>query len=87
MARIFSINFIYNDEAETAMISVKINPFITEYIIGMMNEELALVLPGNRIISNTSGELSFANTATGETTELMQDIINAIQQHLQPASV
>jgi hypothetical protein len=81
MARIFSINFLFNGETETAMVTVRDTAFFTEYTLTMMNEDLEQALPGNRIIGNTSHKLFFENTG-GETTALMAVILNAVEEHV-----
>ena len=51
MARIFSINFLHQNELQSAIVSVRTTPFFTEYTVNPMNEELIEELPSTKIIS------------------------------------
>lgn len=82
MARIFSINFTYQGEDYTAMVTVRNTAFYTEYNL-RLDEELAHCLPGNKIISTHTNELIFVNATFDECTPLMEELLNAIRQHLQ----
>lgn len=87
MARIFSINFLHQNELQSAIVSVRTTPFFTEYTINPMNEEVIEELPSTKIISAGPGQFSFSGVSKDGTTPLMKDIIRAIAQHLQPATV
>ena len=80
MSRIFSINFIYEDEVHIAMITVRKTPFFTEYCLRLNNDEIAAQLPSDKIISITPGELIFSNAQEGSTL-LMKEILNAVAEH------
>ena len=82
MARIFSINFDYEGEQHSAMVTVRITPFFTEYSL-MMENGIRDQLPGSIIISTSSNTLIFANATFDETTPLMQVILNAVSHHIQ----
>lgn len=82
MARIFSINFDYDGEQYTAMVTVRITPFFTEYSL-MMDTIISEQLPGHIIISTPSNALIFANATFDETTPLMLTILNAVRSHIQ----
>jgi hypothetical protein len=87
MARIFTINFFYKTELESAIISVRTTPFFTEYTINPMDEEIMEKLPLKKIISSAPGQFSFVDFTKEQFTPLMKNIIEAIAQHLQPATV
>ncbi|HEY1111917.1 MAG TPA: hypothetical protein VGE66_00085 [Chitinophagaceae bacterium] len=87
MARIFSIQFDYEGSVHTAMVSVRATPFFTEYSINMLDEELMLQLPGNKILSTEPNHLAFMNTSPKEVTPLMECILNAVSHHLQTTTV
>ena len=83
MARIFSINFIYENIPLTAMIAVRQTPFFMEYTLSMLPPEIMEQLPGNKIISTGPGQLIFANATLDESTYLMKEILQAVSYHLQ----
>jgi hypothetical protein len=87
MARIFSINFFHDGYPLTAMVSVRVTPFYTEYSIGMLPDEIAQELPGNKIIATGQNQLIFANATLDHSTELMQNILIAVADHLQTTKV
>jgi len=87
MARIFSIHFSHEGYPHTAMVSVRNTPFFTEYTIGMLPDEIAEELPGNKIISTGQNQLIFANATLDHSTELMQNILKAVADHLQTTIV
>lgn len=81
MARIFSINFDYEGEQCSAMVTVRTTPFFTEYTL-LMDVLIAEQLPGTKIISTTSNSLFFANATFDDTTPLMSIILNAVRSHV-----
>lgn len=87
MARIFTINFTYENMPHTAMIAVRQTPFFSEYSISMLPEEIMQQLPGNKIISTGSNQLLFANATLDETSELMNEVLRAVAEHLQTTTV
>ena len=87
MARIFSINFMHESQLYTAMISVRQTPFFMEYTLGMLPEEIMQQLPGNKIISTGPNQLIFANATLDESSELMNEILRAVVDHLQTTTV
>ena len=82
MARIFTINFHYDDAFYNAVVSVRSTPFYTEYILTNFNEELLKSLPGNKIISKGSGHFIFQNANDEHSDLLMKTIIRAVSEHL-----
>ncbi len=87
MARIFTINFFYKNDLRSAIVSVRITPFFTEYTINPMEEEVTEELLSKKIISSAPGQFYFVDCPKEQLTPLMNDIIKAIAQHLQPATV
>lgn len=87
MARIFTINFTYENAPLTAMIAVRQTPFFMEYTISMLPSEIMQQLPGNKIISTGPNQLIFANATLDESTELMNEILRAVVGHLQTTTV
>ena len=82
MARIFNIYFTYDDILHNAIVSVRITPFFTEYIIGNLDEDLRVMLPDNKIFSQSPGQLFFQNITAEHSVELMNVIIKNINRHL-----
>ncbi|HEX8316389.1 MAG TPA: hypothetical protein VF609_15405 [Flavisolibacter sp.] len=82
MARIFNIYFTYEDVLHNAVVSVRTTPFFTEFILGNLDTDLILLLPGNKIISQSPGHLFFQHTSPHHSDLLMNEIIKSIKQHL-----
>jgi hypothetical protein len=87
MARIFTINFTYENAPLTAMISVRQTPFFMEYTLSMLPDEVMALLPGNKIISTGPNQLIFANATLDESNQLMKEVLNAVSFHLQTTIV
>lgn len=87
MARIFSINFTYNEQTYGALISVRITPFFTEYHINMLEDELLNELPEKRIIAGSNGLLSFPDVRMENETGLMVTIRKAVSDYLHTVPV
>ena len=83
MARIFSIHFMYNDILYNAMVSVRTTPFFTEYSINMLDETIAEQLPNNKIISTSKNSFVFYDSTSQNSPSLMNEIIKAVEYHLQ----
>ena len=82
MARIFNIYFNYDDVLHSAIVSVRTTPFFTEYSLGNLDADLAYLLPGNKVLSQTTGQLFFQNISSHHSVELMNEIIKSILKHL-----
>ena len=82
MARIFSIQFSHNNSVYNAMVSVRKTPFHTEYKLSSPDIEIVDLLPSDKIISPTPDIFLFANVPPSNYTKLMNEIINAIAQHI-----
>ena len=82
MARIFSIDFVYNNASHHAMVAVRQTPFYTEYKISLQSDELSDLLLSNKIVSPGSGIFVFANTSAQEYNELMKQILTAVTDHV-----
>ena len=87
MARIFSINFTYENIPLSAMIAVRQTPFFMEYTLSMLPDEIMELLPGNKIISTGPNQLIFANATLDESSDLMKEILQAVAFHLQTTIV
>jgi hypothetical protein len=83
MARIFNIYFTYEDELYSAIVSVRYNPFFTEYVLGNLDADLRILLPGNSVVSEPAGNLFFQNSTTHHSPQLMNAIIKSLAAHLQ----
>lgn len=86
MARIFSINFDFEGEQCSAMVTVRNTPFFTEYSL-LLDAELTDQLPGTKIISTPSNAFVFANATFDETTPLMLTILNAVRVHVESITI
>jgi len=82
MARIFNIYFTYNEVLHNAIVSVRTTPFFTEFTLGNLDEDLAMLLPGNKVISQAPGELFFQHISPDHSAALMNEIIKSITRHL-----
>ena len=82
MARIFNIYFTYDDVLHSAIVSVRNTPFFTEYSLGNLNTDLAMMLPGSKVISQLEGKMFFQNASDHHSMDLMNKIIRSIHEHL-----
>ena len=82
MARIFNIYFTHDDILHNAIVSVRITPFFTEYVLGNLDEDLRPLLPDNKIFSQSPGPLFFQNITQEHSVPLMNVIIKTINRHL-----
>jgi hypothetical protein len=82
MARIFTINFSYDNIYYNAVVSVRNTPFFVEYTLTNFNEDLLEKLPGNKIISKETGHYIFQNASSEHSESLMKSIIKAVSEHL-----
>lgn len=86
MVRIFNIYFNYDDVLRSAIVSVRTTPFFIEYTLGNMDEDLQMLLPGNKIISQAPGQFFFQNSLPEHSNILMNVIIKSISNHLHAGS-
>lgn len=86
MARIFNIYFLFDDIMYSAVVSVRATPFYTEFTLKNFNEDLVELLPGTKILSQSAGHFVFENTSDKNSAPLMNAIIKAIAEHIQPIS-
>ena len=82
MARIFTINFYYDNNNYNAVVSVRNTPFYVEYTLTNFNEELLQKLPGNKIISKEQGHYTFQNATPEHSEALMKSIIKVVSEHM-----
>jgi len=82
MARIFSIEFPYNDAVYHAMITVRQTAFHTEYKISLQDQQLTRFLLSDKIVSPSPGDFIFANFSVAEYTDLMKQILSAVANHV-----
>lgn len=83
MARIFSIQFNYNDETYSTMVAVKSTPLYIEYTLLNLDFDLLLLLPGNKIISPAPKQFLFPHAIPQNSAPLMSNIIRAVAGYLQ----
>ena len=82
MARIFSISFPYGGMEHNAMVTVRTTPFFTEYTINVFDDELAELLPNNKVISTSPTSFTFSDSTSENAPQLMTGIIKAIAGHV-----
>ena len=82
MARIFTIRFTYEEVQHNAIVFVKETPFFVEYKLNMLDINLLKLLPSDRIISSTHDHYKFVNSKEDEPSDLMKEIIKAINEHI-----
>ena len=83
MARIFSIQFIYEGIEYNVMVSARSTPFFNEYAVTMLDETIANLLPNNKIISTSKESFVFADSTNENSPGLMHTILRAVAHHLQ----
>lgn len=86
MARIFNIYFLFDDIMQSAVVSVRTTPFYTEFTLKNFNEELIHLLPGTKILSQNPGHFVFENASADNSLALMNAIIKAVAEHMQPTT-
>ena len=86
MARIFSIEFPFNNASEHAMIAVRTTAFYTEYKIALQSPELTELLLSDKIISVQPGVFLYANVSEEEYNEMMKQILGAVAGHVHSRS-
>lgn len=86
MARIFTIQFTYDNESYNVMVSVTTTPFYKEYTLQNLDRSFSTLLPGKKLIATSSSTYLFPNATGGHSTELMNCIIDAVKSHLQAVS-
>lgn len=82
MARIFSIEFTYNNAVHHGMVTVRETPFHKEYKVSLQEEKLSDLLTSDKIISSEPGNFIFANTSPQDYNELMKQILAAVAGHV-----
>lgn len=82
MARIFSIQFTYEGVAHHVMVAARTTPFFNEYVVTMLDETIAHLLPNNKIIS-TPESFVFSDSTSENSPALMQAILRAVSGYLQ----
>lgn len=83
MARIFSIQFTYDSMPHHAMVSARTTQFFTEYVVTMLDEAIAGLLPNNKIVSTSKEHFAFSDSTAENSPLLMQAITKAVARHLQ----
>lgn len=83
MARIFTIQFIYDEEPYNVLVSVKTTPFYIEYTLQNLEASLQHLLPGNKFIATSASTYLFPNATAAHSAALMNGIFKAVATHLQ----
>lgn len=86
MARVFNIYFEFEGLTYSSMVTVKHNPFFTEYVL-TLDDELLHHLPSNIIVSTSESDLHFQAGKQHANTSLMRAIIMAVADHLKTSTV
>ena len=82
MARIFTIEFSFDNALHHAIVAVRETPFHTEYKITLQTPQLNELLLSDKIVSPGPGVFVFANTSVQEYNELMKQILVAVTDHI-----
>ena len=82
MARIFSIDFTHQGMRCHAMVTVRDTAFFTEYSIQISDEDVASLLPNNKIISVHKNSFEFSDSTSRNAPSLMNELIHAISDHI-----
>ena len=82
MARIFTIQFSFNDALHHAIIAVRDTPFHTEYRIRLQSPDLQELLLSDKIVSPEAGTFVFANFSLSEYNDLMKQVLMAVSGHV-----
>jgi hypothetical protein len=82
MARIFTIDFSFENALHHAIVSVRETPFHIEYKITLQTSQLNELLLSDKIISTQPQVFVFANVAAHEYNELMKQLLVAVSEHI-----
>jgi hypothetical protein len=82
MARIFTIDFSFENALHHAIVSVRETPFYTEYKITLQSPQLNELLLSDKIISPQPHTFVFANVAAQEYNQLMTQVLVAVSEHI-----
>ena len=82
MARIFTIDFSFDNALHHAIISVRETPFHTEYKITLQSPQLNELLLSDKILSPQPQTFLFANVGTHEYNQLMKEVLAAVSDYI-----
>jgi hypothetical protein len=82
MARIFTIDFSFENALHHAIVSVRETPFHTEYKITLQSPQLNELLLSDKILSPQPQTFLFANVATHEYNPLMKEVLVAVSGYI-----
>jgi hypothetical protein len=82
MARIFTIEFSFENELHHAIIAVRETPFHTEYKITLQSPQLNELLLSDKIVSPQPQTFLFANVSSNEYNQLMKQVLGAVTDYL-----
>ena len=82
MARIFTIEFSFDNELHHAIIAVRETPFHTEYKITLQSPQLNELLLSDKIVSPQPQTYLFANVSSNEYNQLMKQVLGAVSDYL-----
>lgn len=82
MARIFTIEFPYDNALQHAIIVVRETAFYKEYKVSLQSPELNTLLLSDKIISMEKGSFVFSNVPAHEYNDVMKQILKAVAGHI-----
>lgn len=82
MARIFTIDFPFDNVVHHAIVSVRETPFHTEYKINLQSPQLNELLLSDKIVSPEPQTFLFANVAADEYNPLMKEVLVAVSGYV-----
>jgi hypothetical protein len=80
MARIFTISFSYEGTERSAVINVRNTAYSTEYVVTLMDQELAKELHSDTIVSGSGNRLRYLDSLAEST--LMSSVLAAVNDHI-----
>jgi hypothetical protein len=83
MARIFSIQFTYENVEHHAMVSMRTTPFFAEYSVVMLDDSITAHLPNTKIISTSRDSFVFSDSTEENRPALMREILRAVARYMQ----
>jgi hypothetical protein len=82
MARIFTIEFSFDNALHHAIVAVRETPFHTEYKITLQTPQLNELLLSDKIVSPQPQTFLFANVAADEYNQLMKQVLVAVSGYV-----
>ncbi|MDB5253765.1 MAG: hypothetical protein JWP27_2934 [Flaviaesturariibacter sp.] len=86
MARIFSIQFMYEGMLRSALVAFRPTPLAREYTVTQIGGDLQEELPSRKILATPAGQFAFVEHGLPRPTALMCAILKALDEHVKESA-